>query len=697
MNQISDKIKSGSRAFLMTEYKFLLYFVAMVAPLLVLLYTFDPPSGHILDGIRYGSCFLAGAALSAAAGWGGMQVATDANVRTTQAADQQGLAVALRVAFTGGAVMGFTVVGLGLFGISLCFFLMSLGYDNSHTANTFIYAADSLAGFGFGASSIALFARVAGGIFTKAADVGADLVGKVEMDIPEDDVRNPAVVADLVGDNVGDVAGMGADLFESYVGSIIAAIALANGDMPLIMLPIWISGGGIVASMCGFFAVGTKDGASQKDLLAALTKGILVASFLVIIFSAALCSQLFPGREEEGWRIFGCIVLGLVAGVMIGQVTEYFTSYSFYPVQSITDAAITGPATVIIQGLGIGMISCVFPVLIIVATILACNALAGEYGIAMSAVGMLSTLGVTLATDAYGPIADNAGGISEMAKLEGRVRDTMDALDALGNTTAATGKGFAIASAVLTALSLLAAFKNKAQIDSVDIGDPVVLSGALIGSMLPFLFSALTMLSVQKAAGAIIVEVRRQFAEIPGLREGTAEADSDKCIAISTQSSVEEMILPGLYAILSPLAVGFLIGPRCLTGMLSGSITSGMMLAIMMANAGGAWDNAKKYIEIEGAKGGKGTDIHKACVVGDTVGDPFKDTSGPALNILIKLMSIISLMIAPMISGRENWDRWYFGLIPIFVMVYGTYFVVETYWRGGSKLLQTSSDKVKLN
>jgi len=682
MNKISDQIASGARAFLQTEYKYLTVFVLVLSVFFIALYTADPVSGHRTDGIKYAGNFLVGAILSASAGWGGMAVATDANVRTTQAADKQGLAKALRVAFTGGAVMGFTVVGLGLFGLSLMFFFMTLDLPNDASGR--ILAAQAMASFGFGASSIALFARVAGGIYTKAADVGADLVGKVEMDIPEDDPRNPAVIADNVGDNVGDVAGMGADLFESFVGSIIAAMQLANGDIAKMILPMWVAGTGIFASMIGYFFVNTKDGAKQHDLMFALHKGTIISSLISLGFSAVLSYVLFPENQAEGWKHFACIVIGLVAGILIGQVTEYFTSYAYTPVKSITDAGITGPATVIIQGLGIGMISCVFPVLIIVATILGCDKLSGGYGIAIAAVGMLSTLGVTLATDAYGPVADNAGGIAEMAHLDERVRETTDSLDALGNTTAATGKGFAIGSAVLTSLSLLAAFKDQTGLTTVDIGEPVVLSGMILGAMLPFLFAALTMLSVQKAAGAIIIEVRRQFAEIPGLREGEAEADSDKCVAISTQSSVEEMILPGLYAVLSPVAIGFLIGPKCLAGLLAGAISSGMMLAIMMANAGGAWDNSKKYIEIEGARGGKGTETHKACIVGDTVGDPFKDTSGPALNVLIKLMSLISLVIAPVLKqNSKDWAMWYWGLIPIGIMLIGTFFVYWFYWKDG--------------
>lgn len=681
MNKISDQISVGAKAFLTTEYKYLSVYVVVVSIVLFLIYALKPPSGHWADGLRYSLCFLAGAVLSASAGWRGMATATDANVRTCEAADKQGLAMALFVAVTGGSVMGFTVVVFGLLGISLSYYLSTLGYDDSVSdIDKLIYAADSVAAFGFGASSIALFARVAGGIFTKAADIGADMVGKVEMDIPEDDPRNPAVIADNVGDNVGDVAGMGADLFESYVGGIIAAVTLANGDIALIMLPFYVAGAGIISAVVGYFAMGVNDDAGQKELMWALTKGNLVSSVLVVAITVAVVVQLFEGREEDGWKILGCIIFGLVAGAMIGKVTEYFTSYSYAPVRSITDAAMTGPASVIIQGLGIGMISTVFPVLIIVITTLSCNALSGGYGVAMAGVGMLSTLGVTLAADAFGPIADNAGGIAEMAGMEERVRSTTDAIDALGNTTAATGKGFAIGSAVLTALSLLTAFTTKADIGDVHIGEPVVLCGVILGSMLPFLFAALTMLSVQKAAAAIIVEVRRQFRETPGLREGTAEADFQKVIEITTKSSVEEMFLPGVFAVFTPLTIGFLIGPRCLTGLLGGSIASGCMLALMMSNAGGAWDNAKKYIEIEGAHGGKGTEIHRALIVGDTVGDPFKDTSGPSLNILIKLMSIISLTMAPMVSGQEDWHEWWLGLIPLSIMLVSTVGAYHFLW-----------------
>jgi len=687
MNNISDQIKSGARTFLMTEYRVVSVFVVVVVLMLFALYAVNPLSGTSwFDGVRYSLSFFSGAVLSAISGWGGMVAATDANVRTANAADKSGLNAALRVAFAGGSVAGFVVVGLGISGLSLVLYCLTLGYSDYNQTETLIFAADSLAGFGFGASSIALFNRVAGGIYTKAADIGADLVGKIEMDIPEDDARNPAVIADNVGDIVGDVAGMSADLFESFVGSIIAAVALAEGDIVLVMLPFWISGVGIIASIAGYCMIGSKEGASQKDLLFALHKGSFVASMIIVGFSALIIHKFFEGRESDGWSIFGCIIIGLCAGVLIGQITEYFTSYSYWPTQSIAKAGMTGPGTVVIQGLGIGMISTVFPAMVIVITILACNELFSSYGIAMASVGMLSTLGFTLATDAYGPIADNAGGIAEMAKMEGRVREITDALDALGNTTAATGKGFAIGSAVLTSLSLLAAFKDKAGIQNVDIGDAVVLSGVLIGAMLPFLFAGLTMLSVRKTASAIIIEVRRQFKDIPGLRNGTAVADSNRCIEISTRCSIQEMILPGIYAVFSPATIGFLVGPNCLAGLLGGAIASSMMLATMMANSGGAWDNAKKYVEIEGAYGGKGTAVHKACIVGDTVGDPFKDTSGPSLNILIKLMSIVALTVAPSMNGFGDWETAVWGLIPLFVMIFGTISVWFLFWRDNSEL-----------
>jgi H(+)-translocating pyrophosphatase len=575
--------------------------------------------------------------------------------------------------------MGFTVVGLGILGVTVLFILMTMDGAESGSDGKFADMSGAftyLTGFGFGASSIALFARVAGGIYTKAADVGADLVGKVEENIPEDDPRNPAVIADNVGDNVGDVAGMGADLFESYVGSIIAAGTLASNEAE-IALPFWIAGSGIICAIIGSKVVKCKENASQKELLHALSRGMYLASVLVTICTAIIVWLLM--NNATGWRYFGCMVVGLLSGVMIGEATEYFTSYAYTPTQSISAAGVTGSATVMIQGLGIGMLSCLPPVVIIVFAILACDALGGGYGIAIAAVGMLSTLGVTLATDAYGPVADNAGGIAEMAELPEEVREITDALDALGNTTAATGKGFAIGSAVLTALSLLASFKEQSGATELDITNPVVLSGLLFGAVLPFVFAALTMLSVRKAAGAIIVEVRRQFREITGLRDGNISPDYARCIVISTQASVEEMILPGALAVLMPIFVGFLVGPACLAGTLSGSIASGFMLAVMMSNAGGAWDNSKKFIEIEGAHGGKGTEIHHAAVVGDTVGDPFKDTRGPALNILIKLMSMVSLVIAPLLSS-EDWEVWYFGLIPLVLMIAVAYFVWVKYW-----------------
>jgi len=686
MSKLSETIEKGAKAFLVTEYTYLSGFCAFVAAVLLIMFTVYTGRVDRTDGIRTAACFLAGAILSASAGWIGMLVATDANCRTTAAAQDKGLNAALKIAFSGGAVMGFTVVGLGLFGVSIFLVLMYLGRNGNDEIDGFSlqtskyqYAADNLAAFGFGASAIALFARVAGGIYTKAADVGADLVGKVEAGIPEDDPRNPAVIADNVGDNVGDVAGMGADLFESFVGSIIATVTLARGDVALIAYPFWIAGIGVVACFIGYFFVYTKEDASQKDLLFALHRSIYVSGLLVIIGVGILTIFMFEERWQDGFRYYGCVLVGLFAGFIIGEITEYFTSYEYWPVKSITDAGKTGPATVIMQGLGVGMISCVGPMLVIVITVLGCNSLGGEYGIAIAAVGMLSTLSVTLATDAYGPVADNAGGIAEMAGLPESVRDTTDALDALGNTTAATGKGFAIGSAVLTAISLLAAFRESARLPVIELGDPVVFSGVLIGAMLPFLFAALTMLSVGKAAGSIIEEVRRQFHEIPGLMEGTAEPENDKCVAICTKASIDEMVLPGAYCILFPLTVGFLVGPACLAGMLAGAISSGSMMAIMMSTAGGAWDNSKKSIEIEKRHGGKGTDVHKACVVGDTVGDPFKDTSGPALNILIKLMSIIALTIAPLIAGNSNWDNWYYGLIPLALLMVITLYYYFNY------------------
>lgn len=693
LDKLALQIRTGSIAFLRIEYKFLAVFVGALALVLVILFTAAPISKTrtedegLTDGIRVVIAFLAGASLSAGAGWLGMWIATLGNVRTSVACASGTLNDGLTTAFTAGAVMGFTVVGLGLFGLSLVFWLQTFNRPND-------YVFEILAGFGVGASSIALFARVAGGIYTKAADVGADLVGKVEAGIDEDDPHNPAVIADNVGDNVGDVAGMGADLFESYVGSIIAAATLAGTDNRLLALPLLLATLGIFCSLAGYAMVGTKEEGKGWDvhlgtLMWALEKGMYGAALLFTILSAVLIHLMFGDSPDSGtgWKLYGCILIGLISGAAIGKVTEYFTSFDFGPVMSIKDRGATGPATVVIQGIGVGMISCGPPSIILCAAILACSALSPAaspaYGVSIAAVGMLSTLGITLATDAYGPVADNAGGLAEMAGLGPDVRAKTDSLDALGNTTAATGKGFAIGSAVLTALSLLAAFKTKVAPGGslkFDISDPTVMSGCLFGAMLPYIFGALTMISVGKAAAEIIGEVRRQFREIPGLRAAIEKAsrgeeippgedvepDSDLCVEISTRSSVKEMLAPGAYAVLAPLCIGFLVGPKCLMGLLAGSIVSGAMIAIMMSNAGGAWDNSKKLCEKLKLKK---TEQGKACVIGDTVGDPFKDTSGPALNILIKLMSMVSLLIAPLLKGKGDWEGWGIGIIPLAVFI----------------------------
>jgi len=660
-----------------------------------------------------------------------MMVATDGNAKTTAAAagnkktgKRGSLNDGLSVAFATGAVMGFAVVGLGLTGATLCYIVLSQNIAGGFTAAK---TMQCLAGFGFGASSIALFARVAGGIYTKAADVGADLVGKVEAGIDEDDPHNPAVIADNVGDNVGDVAGMGADLFESYVGSLIAAATLAVSQSKIegsaiagqaeeaVALAFLLPAIGIVCSIVGFFFVSTKEEGKGWDvslgaLMFALEKGMYVAGALFVVL-AYFGTVSVLGLSINIWY---CVVLGLVAGIIIGKFTEYFTSFDFGPVISIKDRGMTGPATVVIQGLGVGMISCVPPTVVLGVAIVGTATLGGSYGVAISAVGMLSTLGITLATDAYGPVADNAGGLAEMAFLGKEVRAITDSLDALGNTTAATGKGFAIGSAVLTALSLLSAFKDSIQVDGLhrtfDVGEPIVLAGVLFGAMLPYLFAALTMISVGKAAAEIITEVREQFKSHKNAYgftlgqcirlytemyekhgEGNWKAppekevmpDSDKCVLISTRSSVREMIAPGTYAVLAPLIGGFLIGPRFLMGLLAGAIASGCMLAIMMANAGGAWDNSKKLCEKLGLKKSSNPadrELQKACVVGDTVGDPFKDTSGPALNILIKLMSMVSLTVAPLLKSygsapdnQGDFEHWEYGLWPLGIFVLMTF------------------------